>query len=739
MTKELDFENLFSVIENMITGVGVFEYDEGKNTILPLYLNEGCFRMLGYSRMEGMKYVKNMQAAILVEDRETFWQGIHDILKDDGVVEVEFRTITAQGALRWLQVRGNLYSRQDGKYVILAIIIDVTERKNVEEELKEQAERLNIISQLGGELIFDYNAKTDVMTIKANNKKGFYKDIIIEKYLTESRCRNIYPEDVENYYTIMHGALKSPKRDSLDVRADYMQEEGFIWYRVDLTSVAGSDGYVTRIIGRMTDINDKKIREMELEIKAEKDALTGLYNKGATRQLIEQILADSPQEGVIHAMMVVDLDCFKQVNDQFGHARGDEVLQFVGEKIINTFKRRDILGRIGGDEFLVFMTDISMISDADILATRLCRLLDKTVECGGESVRVTGSIGISVFPYQGTDYETLFKKADKALYSAKANGKNGYRIFDGAATMTYHNSTRAASYGRDKVEDFKRELMDTVFQILFEDKDHTSAIRSVLEVVSVQFGMQRGYLASEDLESRLQEEHLQFSAEGYEIGNESHPLIEERRNVLRECFEKKGAFCVVQHYDDVSNEVCSYMQKRGIRTMVIQTISLKGVYAGSIVLERYERGAMELADEQIEELRCVFRILSMYMLDRMGKDTVCNNIARIEMLDDFDSYAYAVDVDTYQIYFVNKKVIANTPTVNVGDLCYKALQGQDSPCENCILRKLDRKKPHDKVAEECFNYSLRVWTRAMASWFECRKENPLALMNCVDISEYFIG
>ncbi|MBO5291664.1 MAG: diguanylate cyclase [Lachnospiraceae bacterium] len=735
MARELDFENLFSMVENIITGVGVFELENEKLT--PIYLNEGCFRMLGYPRTEGMKYVKNMLATILVEDRETFWQGIHDILKDDGVVEFEFRTVTAQGALRWLQVRGNLYSREGDRYILVGVIIDATERKNVEAELQEQAERLNILSQSGGELIFDYNAKTDVMTIKANHKRGFYQDIIIEKYMAEFRCSNIYEEDLERYYEVMHGALKSAKRDSLDVRANYMQEDGFIWYRVDLTSMTGIEGYVTRIIGRMTDIHEKKLKELELEIRAEKDSMTKLYNKGATRQLIEQVLAEEETANQIHALMIVDLDNFKQVNDLFGHAKGDEVIQYAAEQMTNTFKRRDIIGRVGGDEFVVFITDISMITNADLLAMRLCKLLDQRVECDGQCVRVTSSIGIAVAPYHGKTYDELFQKADKALYSAKANGKNGYRIFDGVATITYHSS-REASYHPDEQSDVRRDLIDKVFQILFEDRNRSSAIRSVLELLAEHYGMQRGYMDSAELERKFPEENLQFSVSGYEIGRETEKSRQDKWNVLKECFEKYGSFAVIHNYDDISDEVRAFMQQRGIRMMILQAVTLEGGYIGSIVLESHN-GETEPDKEQLDELRCIFRILNMYALEPNEKEGVRNNIARIEMLDNFDSYAYAVDADTYRFYFLNKKALLSMPNVQIGDLCYKALQGRESPCEDCIMHKLDRKKQHDSISEEYFNYALRVWTRNMASWLECRSEHPICLMNCVDISEYFIG
>ncbi len=740
MTREMDFQNLFSMVENMIAGVGVFEYEKSTQKFTPLYLNEGCFRMLGYSRVDGMRYANNLLRVMLVEDRETFWQGINDVLKDDGPVEIEFRTITSQGSLRWFQVRGNLYSRQDDSYIIVGIILDSTERKNVEEELRAQAERLDLISQSGGELIFDYNAKTDVMTIKANQKKGFHQDIILERYINASRYQeNIAPEDHQNYIDILESALRSPRKDSFDVRAEYMSDQGYIWYRIDLTSVAGMEGYVTRVIGRMTDIHDKKLKEMDLEIKAEKDSLTGLYNKGATEQLIRQVLNDNKTEKKMHALLMIDLDNFKQVNDLLGHAKGDEVLQNAAAQIANTFKGRDIVGRIGGDEFLVLMNDIQMIANADLLATRLCRLLKQDFPYeGGDPIKVTGSIGIAIAPYHGDDYETLFKKADNALYSVKAAGKGTYRIYDVAATIAYHNTRREGVYREDNAEAYDRSMTDIVFQLLFEDKDKSSALRSALELIGIHYGMQNGYLESDVLEERIQDIHnIKFVTPEFPNAKDDDKLKIKRRLALEKCFEKKGAFCVVHNYDDFSDEVCDYMQQRGIRTMIVQSISEENKYIGSIVLES-QKEAREGAwsTEQMEDLQSVLRILNMYMLE---EQSIQYYISRIAMLNDFDSYVYVIDKDTYRIQFLNNKVAKLSPEVKIGDLCYQALQGRDTPCENCILNKINKEKTHDRVTEECFNYSLRIWTRAMVSWLECRKEHPMGLINCVDISEYFIG
>lgn len=181
MATDLSIENFGSMIDHVIAGICFFEYENGKFT--PVYINEGFFRMLGYSRIEGMKYLEMIDMVIIPEDMPAFHQAIEDVLKDDGVVDVEFRTVTASGGLRWLHVRGNLYAREGKRYTIVTVIQDITERKNVEEELQRQAERLHILSEAEGEKILDYNAKTDVMIIKSSGEYGVGGEEIYNKYL----------------------------------------------------------------------------------------------------------------------------------------------------------------------------------------------------------------------------------------------------------------------------------------------------------------------------------------------------------------------------------------------------------------------------------------------------------------------------------------------------------------------------------------------------------------------------
>ena len=396
MAIDLNVENFSSMIDNLIAGICFFEYTDGELT--PIFINEGFFRMLGYNRVQGMKYLEKVERSIIPEDIPTYKQAIRDVLKDDGVVDTEFRTVTGSGGLRWLHCGGDLYAREGKKYTIVTVIEDVTERKNVEEELQRQAERLHILSEAEGEKIIDYNAKTDVMIIRSEDDYGMARDEIHSRYMQRFDVSTIYKEDVAYYKAVLESLLKSPKHDTIEFRIKRFDED-FTWYQANLTSLLGPEGYVTRIVGRMINVNDRKLKEMELLLRAEKDALTGIYNQGATEQLIRNAIDDTGDNS-LSALMIIDLDNFKEANDLLGHANGDELLEKTAETLKEMFKGGDVIGRIGGDEFMVYMRNLSSISDADEMAGNIVKQVRYDLDFEGQPIHVTCSVGVAVYPYQ---------------------------------------------------------------------------------------------------------------------------------------------------------------------------------------------------------------------------------------------------------------------------------------------------------------------------------------------------
>ena len=732
MAIDLSIENFGSMIDNIIAGICFFEYEDGEMT--PIFVNEGFFRMLGYSRVQGMKYLEKVERSIIPDDLPTYRQAIRDVLKDDGVVDTEFRTVTGSGNLRWLHVRGNLYAREGRKYTIVSVIEDVTERKNVEEELQRQAERLHILSEAEGEKIIDYNAKTDVMIIRTNDEYGMAQDEIHSRYMQRFNTAMIYKEDVAYYKAVLESLLKSPKHDTIEFRIKRFDDD-YTWYQANLTSLLGAEGYVTRIVGRMINIHDKKLKEMELLVRAEKDALTGIYNQGATEQLIHNAIEGS-KENDLSALMIIDLDNFKEANDLLGHANGDELLGKTAEILKEMFKGGDVIGRIGGDEFLVYMRNLNTISDADEMAGNIVKSVRYDLEFEGQPIRVTCSVGVAVYPYHGKTYEELFEKADRAVYTVKANGKDGYRVYHAASTTVYH-ANRKVGYDMTKTIDYDRNIEDQVMQILFEDKVLESALRSSIELMTAKYQFHRGYICGND--SLPISRTIQFTVKKYATGKEAEEHYDLKRRVNEILYSFFPSVAMIHDYDLTADEMREYFRAEGIKSMLYYPLTSQGEFQGAIVFENHEDVQMELSKSEMEEVRSLFRLMEAHILQIGLMDRLQNFVAQVAVFDNLDSFVYVVNPDNHEISFINKKVLVDSPDVKIGDICYKALQNRDTPCENCILRNLDKNDPHCRCTEELFNYSLRSWTRSSVSWLECRNENGLALINSFDISEYFMG
>ena len=169
--------------------------------------------------------------------------------------------------------------------------------------------------------------------------------------------------------------------------------------------------------------------KQKLRDKADKDALTGLYNRNSALEKIDHCIKDSQlQPGEVHAYMIMDLDNFKTLNDTLGHQMGDKALQDVAEILTRHFRSYDVICRLGGDEFLVFMKNIP----EDVVERNVDSLLRKlalTYEEGGKNVQITASAGIVLISDTDVDLSKMYREADEVLYQIKHETKNGFKIF----------------------------------------------------------------------------------------------------------------------------------------------------------------------------------------------------------------------------------------------------------------------------------------------------------------------
>jgi diguanylate cyclase (GGDEF)-like protein len=207
-------------------------------------------------------------------------------------------------------------------------------------------------------------------------------------------------------------------------------ENGVEYLELIKRPVFDGNGNVNGIIGLINDVTDYQLLKKELESKSQLDLLTGLLNKITAEEAIRMALhAQTADEK--SALLLIDVDKFKKINDTYGHATGDRVLEQIGAEIRDNFKGKDICGRFGGDEFIVYVKNISDAESAISCCQKLSASLKKKVRREKYASTVSLSIGIAICPDQGKTFSELFDEADKALYHVKENGRDGIHVSEG--------------------------------------------------------------------------------------------------------------------------------------------------------------------------------------------------------------------------------------------------------------------------------------------------------------------
>jgi diguanylate cyclase (GGDEF)-like protein/PAS domain S-box-containing protein len=188
-------------------------------------------------------------------------------------------------------------------------------------------------------------------------------------------------------------------------------------------------GGLRRFIGTMRDITERRATEAKIIHLAHFDALTNLPNRRLVQDRIQQAIVGAQRSGLEFAVLFIDLDKFKDVNDTLGHDAGDRLLEIVAHRLTESLRAQDTVGRQGGDEFIVLLASLSTAEDAARVAQKIIDAIAVPFEFGGQTLRSGASIGIATYPQDGTDVETLLKNSDTAMYSAKDAGRNNYQFF----------------------------------------------------------------------------------------------------------------------------------------------------------------------------------------------------------------------------------------------------------------------------------------------------------------------
>lgn len=295
--------------------------------------------------------------------------------------------------------------------------------------LKIEREKQKALFAMSGDIIFDYDLEKDLI-IFSNEYKNIFGGECVVTNAKEAIYSSmpILQEDLQQLAELTKALTEENSGYVKDVRLiNKFGEEK--WYRIHINSIWDKENYgvMLSIVGRMVSI-DKMKREIGLwKRQAESDALTKLGNRAYGERLLQQMLCEPQKEKA--AVMFLDVDNFKMVNDRHGHLFGDEVLCRIANEISKQFRIDDIVCRIGGDEFLIIMRNIKDSRLPLMKADELRAGIEKLGLEADVRVPLSISVGVSFYPVDGTDDAVLLYKADKALYEAKKRGKNNCVIY----------------------------------------------------------------------------------------------------------------------------------------------------------------------------------------------------------------------------------------------------------------------------------------------------------------------
>ncbi len=419
-TMEGKYRNILENIQE-----GYFEVDLAGNFT---FVNDSVCRVLGYSRDE-LIGMNNKQYTTDKETVKKVFQAFNLVYTTgEPLKEIGWNITRKDGGKRYIEGSIDLLKDTSDKIIgFRGITHDVTERNQAEKALRQSEEKYRSILENIQEAYFEVDLAGNFT---------FFNDSLcrITASPREELMRANYKQfsDEENskkVFLIFNKVYKTGQPpeafDWLIIRKDGTKR----YIEASVSLKRDSAGKPNGFKGVIRDITERKMIEQELNHLATHDALTGLPNRLMFSQLLNHAIQSAQRNRKQLAVLFIDLDRFKIINDSLGHEAGDIMLQEISSRFRHLLRAADIVGRLGGDEFIILIEDVNELNQVATLAHKILTTTIKPVDIMGEECRITASIGISIYPTDGLDEQSLMKNADIAMYFAKEEGKNNYQFY----------------------------------------------------------------------------------------------------------------------------------------------------------------------------------------------------------------------------------------------------------------------------------------------------------------------
>lgn len=345
-----------------------------------------------------------------------------------GPYEKEYRR--KDGHLIPLRLNGMLVTGADGQRYIWSIVEDITDRKRMEEALREREREFRTLAENSPDIFTRYDRECRWAYVSPALARAIGKPVepMLGKTPTEYWPLPTGPEQAAAFEAQVRRVIDTGEPGEWEV-CWRMMDETPRHFQLRGVPEFDAEGRIASVLTVARDITAIKESQRRIEFLATHDELTSLPNRGLFLDRVRKAIARSRRRNTVLAVLFIDLDNFKVVNDSLGHPVGDEILKKVAARLHECIRAADTVSRFGGDEFAVLVEEVTA-ADANTAACRIGQAMARPLSSiGGQNIYLSASIGISLFPDDGEDAETLLKQADSAMYRAKESGKRTHQFF----------------------------------------------------------------------------------------------------------------------------------------------------------------------------------------------------------------------------------------------------------------------------------------------------------------------
>lgn len=656
--------SLEDAIADFPGGIVYFIFDE-KMTLE--YFTDGVPKLLGCEREDFIVHYSNsLRNIIYKEDFHKVYNAITEAISGRKRVETECRFKMLSGEKKWVSIKLAIKGSNLSDLRIIGNISDVDSYHRQTVLANEEKERYKQILSMNSNIYFEYDVALD--TIVFNNTDDLLK--LSGQKISEFRSklmlsRKVHKDDKMKLINLSNYV------DGKNVEFRFNSIDGsVVWCCVRAVAVLDSKKNIKEIIGCIDNIDRQKKEQQKRLEKKQQDTLTQLYNRSyAQKEIIDYIEGEGKDKD--HAFMIVDLDNFKEVNDTLGNLFGDAVLINISDNLKKIFYESDIVGRIGGDEFLIFIKDtknIRMLIDK----TEEIREVVRNTYIGEDTVQnISCSIGITLYPDDGRTFEELFRNADMALYKAKLLGKDRYEFYskdfekDINSNGKFFNDYKIDSEGRKGLNNFDREITTFAFDIMSRTKDVNSAINLILDKIGRQFDVTFVNIYEINKANNMFDTTFHWGKDGVKRreSDKSSFSFKYTKNYL-DSFDENGMMCV----GDTKESVDSSMEE------VIQKYDIKA-YMNSLIYENESReGFVSIIDSknnrrwskyEKDSLLTVTKVITSYLLKMRASQRMEEKLESLKNYDSLTGLAtlHKFKSDAKRIMFENidkKYAVVNT-------------------------------------------------------------------------------